>query len=138
MTLLGVALFHKHTMYVALAGLIVIISIKILTVPDFSLIHHLAGFEENQGEWKTLLNLAGLQLGFAVLAKYFELSGVPNKLPAYLTDDWKGGLVLLLIINGWHPVEKRGRRQSENTLIIDQEPSGEDICKTKQDCFNIS
>jgi Na+/H+ antiporter NhaD/arsenite permease-like protein len=45
-----------------------------------------------------LLNLAGLLLGFAVLARHFELSGVPDKLPAYLPDDWKGGLLLLLII----------------------------------------
>ena len=98
MTLLGVALFHKYTMYVALTGLIVILAFKFITVPDFSFIHHLVGFEEDQGEWKTLLNLAGLLLGFAVLAKYFELSGVPAKLPAYLPDDWKGGFVLLLII----------------------------------------
>jgi Na+/H+ antiporter NhaD/arsenite permease-like protein len=98
MTLLGVALFHKHTMYVALTGLIVIIAFKYFTVHDFSLIHHLAGFEGDEGEWKTLLNLAGLLLGFAVLARHFELSGLPDKLPAYLPDDWKGGLVLLLII----------------------------------------
>jgi Na+/H+ antiporter NhaD/arsenite permease-like protein len=98
LTLLGVALFHKHTMYVALTGLIVIVTFKFLTVPDFSLIHHLAGFEEDHGEWKTLLNLAGLLLGFAVLARHFELSGVPDKLPAYLPDNWTGGLVLLLII----------------------------------------
>ena len=98
LTLLGVALFHKHTMYVALTGLIVILAFKFLTAPDFSLIHHIAGFEEEQGEWKTLLNLAGLLLGFAVLARHFEISGVPDKLPAYLPDNWTGGLVLLLVI----------------------------------------
>jgi len=98
MTLLGVAFFHKHTMYVALTGLMVILAFKFLTAPDFSIIHHLAGFEGDQGEWKTLLNLAGLLLGFSVLARHFELSGVPDKLPAYLPDDWKGGFVLLLII----------------------------------------
>ena len=98
LTLLGVALFHKHTMYVALTGLIVILVFKFLTAPDFSLLHHLAGFEEDQGEWKTVLNLAGLLLGFAVLARHFEISGVPDKLPAYLPDNWTGGLVLLFII----------------------------------------
>jgi Na+/H+ antiporter NhaD/arsenite permease-like protein len=97
-TLLGVAMFHKHTMYVALTGLLVIIMFKFLTVPDFSLVHHLFGSGEDQGEWKTLLNLAGLLLGFAILARHFELSGVPDKLPAYLPDNWTGGLVLLLII----------------------------------------
>lgn len=98
LTLLGVAMFHKHTMHVALAGLIVILAFKLLTVPDFSIIHHIAGFEEDRGEWKTLLNLAGLLLGFAVLARHFEISGVPDKLPAYLPDNWTGGLVLLGII----------------------------------------
>ncbi len=98
LTLLGVALFHKHTMYVALTGLIVILAFKFLTAPDFSLIHHIAGFDEDQGEWKTLLNLAGLLLGFAALARHFEISGVPDKLPAYLPDNWTGGLVLLGII----------------------------------------
>ena len=58
-TLLGVAMFHKHTMYVALTGLLVILIFKFLTVSDFSLIHHLVGSGEDQGEWKTLLNLAG-------------------------------------------------------------------------------
>jgi Na+/H+ antiporter NhaD/arsenite permease-like protein len=98
LTLLGVAMFHKHTMYVALTGLIIILSFKFLTNPDFSLIHHLAGFGEDEGEWKTLLNLAGLLLGFAVLARHFELSGVPDYLPASLPDNWTGGLVLLGII----------------------------------------
>ena len=98
LTLLGVALFHKHTMYVALIGLFVILAFKLLTASDFSLVHHLIGFEEDQGEWKTLLNLAGLLLGFAALARHFELSGLPDKLPAYLPDNWTGGLVLLLII----------------------------------------
>jgi Na+/H+ antiporter NhaD/arsenite permease-like protein len=97
-TLLGVAMFHKHTMYVALTGLLVILVFKLLTVPDFSIVHHLIGSGEDQGEWKTLLNLAGLLLGFAILARHFELSGLPDKLPAYLPDNWTGGLVLLLII----------------------------------------
>ncbi len=98
LTLLGVAMFHKHTMYVALTGLIIILAFKLLTNPDFSLVHHLTGFEEDEGEWKTLLNLAGLLLGFAVLARHFEMSGVPDKLPAFLPDNWTGGLVLLGVI----------------------------------------
>ena len=95
LTLLGVAVFHRHTMYVALIGLIVILTYKLLTVPDFSLLEHLVGTKDVHGEWKTLVNLAGLLLGFAVLARHFELSGVPDKLPAFLPDNWTGGLVLL-------------------------------------------
>ena len=95
LTLLSVAVFHRHTMYVALIGLIVILTYKLLSSPDFSLIEHLVGTGEVHGEWKTLVNLAGLLLGFAVLARHFELSGVPDRLPAFLPDNWTGGLVLL-------------------------------------------
>jgi hypothetical protein len=49
-TLLGVAVFHKHTMYVALSGLIVLLVFKSLAIPDFSLLHHIAGIEEDPGE----------------------------------------------------------------------------------------
>ncbi|MEZ5070739.1 MAG: SLC13 family permease [Bacteroidales bacterium] len=98
LTLLGVALFHKQTMYVALTGLAVIVAFKYLAVPDFSMLHHITGSPEEEGEWKTLLNLAGLLFGFAILARHFELSGVPDKLPAYLPNDWTGGLVLLVCI----------------------------------------
>jgi Na+/H+ antiporter NhaD/arsenite permease-like protein len=98
LTLTGVAIFHRHTMYVALTGLSVILLFKYLTVFDFSIFHHIAGFQQEEGEWRTLLNLAGLLLGFTVLSRHFELSGVPDKLPHYLPNDWKGGLLLLLII----------------------------------------
>ena len=98
LTLLSVAVFHRHTMYVALIGLTVILTYKLLTAPDFSLIEHLVGTGEVHGEWKTLVNLAGLLLGFAVLARHFELSGVPDRLPAFLPDNWTGGLVLLACI----------------------------------------
>ncbi len=98
LTLTGVAIFHRHTMYVALTGLSILLLFKYLTVPDFSIFHHIAGFQEKEGEWRTLLNLARLLLGFAVLSRHFELSGIPDKLPHYLPNDWKGGLLLLFII----------------------------------------
>lgn len=98
LTLVGVAIFHRYTMYVALTGLCTILVFKYLIVSDFSIIHHIAGFQEEEGEWRTLLNLAGLLLGFAVLSRHFELSGVPDKLPQYLPNDWKGGLLLLFMI----------------------------------------
>ncbi len=49
-------------------------------------------------EWVLLANLFGLLLGFALLSKHFEASRVPDWLPKLLPDDWKGGLVLLVMI----------------------------------------
>jgi Na+/H+ antiporter NhaD/arsenite permease-like protein len=49
-------------------------------------------------EWVLLANLLGLLLGFALLSKHFEASRVPDWLPKFLPDDWKGGLVLLVMI----------------------------------------
>lgn len=91
-TLLGVALFHEHTMYVALTGLGAIATLKMLFVEDFSLVHHF------QHESTILLNLLGLLLGFAILAKHFEESRVPDILPRFLPDGWMGGFVLLALV----------------------------------------
>jgi Na+/H+ antiporter NhaD/arsenite permease-like protein len=51
-----------------------------------------------QGEWGIILNLTGLLLGFALLAKIFEESGVPDVLPRYLPNDWKGPFLLLVFV----------------------------------------
>jgi Na+/H+ antiporter NhaD/arsenite permease-like protein len=40
----------------------------------------------------------GLLLGFGILAKHFQESRLPELLPKYLPDGWKGGLVLLFMI----------------------------------------
>jgi Na+/H+ antiporter NhaD/arsenite permease-like protein len=98
LTLVGVAIFHKHTMWVALAGLAALLIYKFSFSPDFSLTLHIFGGEGHDGEWRTLLNLLGLLLGFAVLAGHFEESGVPDKLPGILPNDWKGGFILLVMI----------------------------------------
>ncbi len=98
LTLVGVAIFHHKTMYVALIGLAAILILKYFFIPEYSIIEHIIGSEHEEGEWRILLNLLGLLLGFAILAKYFEESGVPEKLPSILPDDWKGGLVLLLMV----------------------------------------
>lgn len=92
LTLLSVALFHKHTLKVALAGFTALLFYKIVFTADFSLAELLTH------EWKSLVNLFGLLLGFAILARQFEESHVPKVLPNYLPDDWKGGFVLLLLI----------------------------------------
>ncbi len=98
LTLAGVALFHRHTLQVALIGLSAILLYKLgftgfKTGPGFGgLALHLAH------EWVILTNLLGLLLGFALLSNYFERSKIPAVLPRFLPDDWKGGFVLLLMI----------------------------------------
>ncbi len=108
LTLLGVALFFRHTLKVALIGLASILFFKYSFSDGFSLLTLLFGQNSmveqiahkgmRQGEWAILINLFGLLTGFAVLAKHFEKSGVPDLLPKYLPDDWKGPLVLLVFV----------------------------------------
>ena len=45
-----------------------------------------------------LANLLGLLLGFALLARHFEDSHVPQVLPRFLPGGWLGGFVLLAMI----------------------------------------
>ncbi|HMT30770.1 MAG TPA: citrate transporter, partial [Bacteroidia bacterium] len=97
LTLLGVALFHNHTLKVALTGLVAVLIYK-EAFSDFSIVEHILGSESRHGEWNILLNLFGLLTGFTILADYFEKSGVPEKLPHILPDDWKGGFLLLIMI----------------------------------------
>ncbi len=97
-TLLGVALFHRHTLGVALAGLVTITAYK-LAFTGFRSGPGLQGLALHMAhEWVILTNLLGLLLGFALLSRHFEDSGVPRVLPRYLPDDWKGGFVLLLMV----------------------------------------
>lgn len=106
--LLGVALFHKHTFWVAVTGLTVLLIFKFTFDQSFRLGEHMFGttpFLEQimdkdlrQGEWGIILNLLGLLLGFAVLSKIFEESRVPDILPRYLPDDWKGPFLLLIFV----------------------------------------
>ncbi len=98
LTLLGVALFHKYTLQVALTGVTVIILYKL----------GFTGFKTGDGlpgllshlfhEWVILTNLLGLLVGFALLSNHFEKSHVPQMLPRFLPDDWKGAFVLLVMI----------------------------------------
>lgn len=97
-TLLGVALFHHHTLKVALIGLAVITLYK-LGFADFSGTPGVAGLIKLLGhEWVTIANLLGLLLGFALLADHFEKTEIPAILPNYLPDDWKGGFVMLILV----------------------------------------
>jgi Na+/H+ antiporter NhaD/arsenite permease-like protein len=98
LTLLGVALFHRYTLQVALTGLATITIYKIIFT-GFKHAAGIAGFGAHMGhEWVMLVNLLGLLLGFALLSRHFEESHVPEALPRYLPDDWKGGFVLLAMI----------------------------------------
>lgn len=97
-TLLGVALFHHRTLEVALTGLTAIVLYK-LAVTGFRYGGGIPGFISHIGhEWVILTNLLGLLLGFALLSKHFEDSRVPEVLPRFLPDDWKGAFVLLWMI----------------------------------------
>ncbi len=97
-TLLGVALFHHATLYVALTGLATITLYKILFT-GFKTGVGVAGFVGHLGhEWVTLANLFCLLTGFALLARHFEKSHVPVVLPKLLPEDWKGGFMLLVMV----------------------------------------
>jgi Na+/H+ antiporter NhaD/arsenite permease-like protein len=97
-TLAAVAVFHRHTLAAAVTGLCIIILKKLLGT----------GFNEGAGfaglfahfanEWVLIANLFLLLVGFALLARHFEASRVPDLMPAALPDNWTGGLVLLALI----------------------------------------
>jgi Na+/H+ antiporter NhaD/arsenite permease-like protein len=98
LTLLGVALFHHHTLRVALTGLFTIALYKIF----------FTGFKTGPGavgflfhvrhEWVILANLFCLLTGFALLSRHFEKSHVPVVLPKFMPHDWKGAFLLLVMI----------------------------------------
>ena len=98
MTLLGVAMFHRHSLAVAASGLAVIAVFKLATTgfhpgPGLpGLLAHLG--EESSG----LANLFMLLTGFALLSRHFEQSHLPGRLPDLLPDDWRGGFVLLALV----------------------------------------
>jgi Na+/H+ antiporter NhaD/arsenite permease-like protein len=97
-TLAGVALFHHHTLKVALTGLSVITLYKLV----------FTGFKEGAGilglllhlkhEWVILANLFLLLMGFALLSRHFEKSRVPLVLPRFLPPDWRGAFLLLVMV----------------------------------------
>ena len=98
LTLICVAVFHRHTLRVALAGLVTVAFYKILFT-GFKMGPGLVGLVSHvKQEWVILTNLLCLLLGFAVLSRHFEKSHLTLILPKYLPHDWKGGLVLLGVV----------------------------------------
>jgi len=88
-TLAGVAVFHRHSLPIAAAGLAAVMAWQ-WPAADFA-----AHFAH---EWVILVNLFLLLVGFALLAAHFEESGLPKAMPNYLPDDWTGALALLVIV----------------------------------------
>ena len=98
LTLAGVALFHRHTLAVALTGLAVITLYK-LGFTGFKTGTGLGGLGLHLAhEWVMLSNLLLLLLGFALLSDHFEASRIPAILPRFLPNDWKGAFLLLVMI----------------------------------------
>jgi Na+/H+ antiporter NhaD/arsenite permease-like protein len=98
LTLLGVAVLHHHTLQVALTGLAAIVAYK-LAFAGFKFGTGLAGLALHmQHEWVILANLFLLLMGFALLSRHFETSKLPDVVPAFLPDDWKGAFALLVIV----------------------------------------
>ncbi len=90
LTLAGIAVFHRHTLAIALTGLAFLLTWK--GFAGFPLVPHL------REEARLLANLAALLLGFAVLARHFSDSGIPGLMPRFLPDDWKGPFCLLVFV----------------------------------------
>jgi Na+/H+ antiporter NhaD/arsenite permease-like protein len=83
---------------VALTGLVAVTLYK-LVFTGFKFGTGLAGLAGHMAhEWVILSNLFFLLMGFALLSRHFEKSRVPDEMPRFLPDDWKGGLVLLVIV----------------------------------------
>ncbi|MGI8526684.1 MAG: SLC13 family permease [Pseudolabrys sp.] len=98
LTLLGVALFHRHTLPIAVGGLLVITIYKV-AFTGFKYGTGISGLGLHlEHEWVILANLFLLLMGFALLARHFEKSGIPDEMPALLPDDWKGGVMLLVLV----------------------------------------
>jgi len=97
-TLLGVAVLHRHALPIAACGLAAVVAFEWLVTgfpPGPGSAGLMAHFAH---EWVTLVNLLLLLLGFTLVARQFEESGIPSVLPRFLPDDWKGALALLAIV----------------------------------------
>ena len=97
-TLSGIALVHDRTLEIALLGLLAVVIFKLLG-PGFKDGTGLGGLAAHVAhEAATLSNLFLLLTGFAIVARLFEDSQVPELMPAVLPDTWTGGLALLAMV----------------------------------------
>lgn len=96
--LAAIAVFHRHTLAVALTGIATIAAYKV-AVTGFKEGAGLAGLATHFAhEWVLLANLLLLLTGFALLARHFEDSQIPAVMPNLLPHNWTGGLALLAMI----------------------------------------
>lgn len=97
-TLLSIALFHRHTLAATVSGLCAIMLYKVL----FSDFHGIAGLTGLVGhlhqESVIVVNLAMVLTGFAILSRHFEQSKLPDLAPTILPRGWPGGLALLGLV----------------------------------------
>ena len=96
--LAGVGLFHRHTFKIGVTGATVLALYKIFTSPFVSGAGVSGFLSHLEHEWVILSNLFLLLMGFALLARHFEESGVPAMLPRFLPNDWKGAFILLVAV----------------------------------------
>jgi Na+/H+ antiporter NhaD/arsenite permease-like protein len=105
--LAGVAMFHKKAFYFSVIGFFVILAYKLIFDSSFHFAEHffgnvnfleqLADPDKRVGEWGIMLNLFGILLGFSILSKIFEESGIPAIIPRFLPNTWVGPLILLVL-----------------------------------------
>ncbi len=97
-TLIGVAVLHRQALPIAATGLAAVLAYQCF-IGEFPGGPGAAGLAAHFArEWVTLLNLLFLLLGFSLVSRHFEESGVPAALPHYLPDDWKGSFALLVVV----------------------------------------
>src|SRR5688572_10458684 len=76
LTLLGIAALHRQALWVAVGGLVALIAFRLVFTEFDAAAHFFGGSSapggvDHEGEWRLLLNLLGLLLGFSLLAKQF-------------------------------------------------------------------
>ena len=98
LVLVGVAVWHRRALAIALGGLAAMLALVLLESGLSDGSHKLALHFSH--EWIALTNLILLLLGFAVLANQFEHSNVPDVAPGLLPNGWAGGFALLSIVAG--------------------------------------
>jgi Na+/H+ antiporter NhaD/arsenite permease-like protein len=98
LTLISVAVFHQHTLKVALVGLAAITAWKVFFGDFYGQPGLLGLWFHLMEEWVVLANLFALLVGFALLSRHFDQSHVPRLMPRVLPDDWKGGFALLAMV----------------------------------------
>jgi Na+/H+ antiporter NhaD/arsenite permease-like protein len=92
--LAGVAVWHRHAMTIAIAGLVVVAGYRAF----LDGLGPVAVIGQLGSEGATLVNLFLVLTGFQLVAHQFERSRAPDHLPHLLPRSWLGGVVLLAIV----------------------------------------